>query len=159
MVSITTLLVMYTLLMSATGKLPKVAYITIFDIWMFFCIIFVFMLIITHFASEILQNRQNYLINTTTEKKNSVKVQPVNSQHPSSPERSSKLKVEEKLLLFSRKYFFPFLFFFFLLIYIILIFTQKKNNCFFLNHILLFEFKPTVGEKFKKSYLNTYGKL
>ena len=118
-VSLTTMLVMYTLLSHATSQLPETAYIKLLDIWMFFCIFFLFFIIMTHFGAEVLELKR--------EKKKSIipEVKPTSGSSTINslvgPIHSSKLKGEEKLLWFMRSLFFPLGLLIFMIIYVILV--------------------------------------
>ena len=53
MVSLTTLLVMYTLFQSISGTLPKTAYLKLIDTWLLFSLILPFIIFIVHIAWEL----------------------------------------------------------------------------------------------------------
>ena len=53
MVSLTTLLVMYTLFQSISDTLPKTAYLKLIDMWLLFSLILPFIIFITHIVWEL----------------------------------------------------------------------------------------------------------
>lgn len=50
--SLTTLLVLYTLFNQVSQALPDTAYIKMVDVWFFFCIFLIFFLIVVHILAE-----------------------------------------------------------------------------------------------------------
>lgn len=61
-VSLTTLLVLYTLFSQASSSLPNTAYIKLIDIWFFFCICTLFFIILFHVFSEYLPERRTNVV-------------------------------------------------------------------------------------------------
>ncbi|XP_042891610.1 uncharacterized protein LOC122266084, partial [Penaeus japonicus] len=55
-VSVTTLLVLYTLFNNTSDSLPPTAYIKMIDVWFFACILLLFAVIVTHVYVEHLEN-------------------------------------------------------------------------------------------------------
>ncbi|XP_064116511.1 uncharacterized protein LOC135222327 [Macrobrachium nipponense] len=55
-VSLTTLLVLYTLFSSTSDALPVTAYVKLIDVWFFFCIFFMFFIIVVHVVVEHMVN-------------------------------------------------------------------------------------------------------
>ncbi|KAK7073212.1 hypothetical protein SK128_020868 [Halocaridina rubra] len=55
-VSLTTLLVLYTLFSSTSDALPVTAYVKMIDVWFFFCIFLLFFIIVVHVAVEHMVN-------------------------------------------------------------------------------------------------------
>lgn len=56
MVSLTSLLVLSSLLTQTSETLPKTSYFKMVDIWLFFCIVIIFMVILIHTASICVQD-------------------------------------------------------------------------------------------------------
>ena len=59
MVSLTTLLVMYTLFQSISDNLPKTAYLKLIDMWLLFSLILPFIIFITHIVWELEKTKRN----------------------------------------------------------------------------------------------------
>ena len=59
MVSLTTLLVMYTLFQSISDTLPKTAYIKLIDMWLLFSLILPFIIFIAHMVWELEKTKRN----------------------------------------------------------------------------------------------------
>ncbi|XP_042208683.1 uncharacterized protein LOC121856959 [Homarus americanus] len=60
-VSLTTLLVLYTLFNNTSDALPPTAYIKMIDVWFFFCIFLLFFVIISHVVVEHLETRDHII--------------------------------------------------------------------------------------------------
>lgn len=116
-VSLTTLLVLYTLFSNTSDALPTTAYVKLIDVWFFFCIFLLFFIIVVHTVVEHMVNLSENLKFTqvlpydprrTTEK----------SVRPSSPEA-------EKLLFVCRYIVVPGIIFLFNVIYWGLVFSKS----------------------------------
>ncbi|XP_042222801.1 uncharacterized protein LOC121867111 [Homarus americanus] len=57
-VSLTTLLVLYTLFSNTSNSLPITAYVKMIDVWFFYCIFLLFFITLTHVLTEHMDNRE-----------------------------------------------------------------------------------------------------
>ena len=115
-VSLTTLLVLYTLFSNTSDALPITAYVKLIDVWFFFCIFLLFFIIVIHTAVE-------HMVNLSEDKK-FTQVLPFDprrtvekSMRPSSAEA-------EKLMFASRYIIVPGVIFLFNVIYWGLVFSE-----------------------------------
>ena len=66
MVAVTTLLVLYTLFTSTSDDLPKTAEIKMLDVWFFFCILLLFIIIVLHVFVDYAINRASKQLHGVT---------------------------------------------------------------------------------------------
>ncbi|XP_071547713.1 uncharacterized protein [Panulirus ornatus] len=67
-VSLTTLLVLYTFFNQVSSSLPQTADVKMIDVWFFFCIILLFVIIIIHVVADCLDSRMTIRVNPTMRK-------------------------------------------------------------------------------------------
>ncbi|XP_047487901.1 uncharacterized protein LOC125038469 [Penaeus chinensis] len=94
-VSLTTLLVLYTLYGNASEALPATAYVKMIDVWFFFCIFLLFFVIVVHVIAEHLVN----MAGVTLDYPLSVRRNKM-SARPSSP-------VADRIIIMARTYLIP----------------------------------------------------
>ncbi|CAL4245809.1 unnamed protein product, partial [Meganyctiphanes norvegica] len=98
-VSLTTLLVLYTLSVQVSSVLPPTAYIKMIDIWFFFCITLLFFIILFHVFIE--------YIDTGFPLLKSLKHAPVNPKSPMIPTENVKAKKSEMVSITVRIFVIP----------------------------------------------------
>lgn len=80
--TLTTLLVLYTMFNQVSSALPDTAYIKMIDMWFFFCISLIFSVIIIHITVErLVPGEEEEEKDTETRNPNRIQVVPVNQEY------------------------------------------------------------------------------
>ncbi|XP_071532902.1 uncharacterized protein [Panulirus ornatus] len=114
--TLTTLLVLYTLFNQVSSALPNTAYIKMIDQWFFFCIFLIFSIIVIHITVENLEKEGD------AHKTRTVKVSPMDGRKvPLKPSLFTFTVSAEKVLLVCRRLVYPLIILIFCLIFWIVI--------------------------------------